>query len=70
MHSISILHTLQMLICQHGGDCKHFHGHLSAVDASAYDSTIGPGFRAYTLRGDPLRKIWLNGEHVASVVRW
>lgn len=67
-YSISILHMLQMLVRQHGGTCEHFNGWLHVKDASAWsqDGTL----RAYTLSGDPARKVWFNGEHVASVIRW
>lgn len=70
MYSISILHTLQMLIRQHGAKCEHFHGFMNDREAMAWSGSFAENLRAYTLRGDPMRKIWLNGDHVASVVRW
>lgn len=59
---------MQMLIRQHGAVCEHFNGYLGSRDSLAVSAD--GSLRAYTLRGDPNRKIWLNGEHVASALVW
>lgn len=66
-YSISILHTLQILVRQFG-PCEHFNGVVTQREAFA--ASQDGQHRAYTLKGDPNRKIWLNGEHVASVISW
>lgn len=67
-HSVSLLDTFARLIRQQGGICAHFNVWQAEKDAGA--SSQDGAVRVYTLRGDLNRKIWLNGEHVASAVRW